>query len=103
MAILSGGCTLTHSFTLPCPGQELAALYITYQQGGATVLEKTLADCAFEGALARVRLSQEDTLRCPASDGPIRIQLRLRTTAGTALKSGVLTAAPDELLKEGVI
>ena len=58
MAILSGGCTLTHSFTLPCPGQELAALYITYQQGGATVLEKTLADCAFEGALARVRLSQ---------------------------------------------
>ena len=44
MAILSGGCTLTHSFTLPCPGQELAALYITYQQGGATVLEKTLAE-----------------------------------------------------------
>ena len=64
---------------------------------------KTLADCAFEGALARVRLSQEDTLRFPASGGPIRIQLRLRTTAGTALKSGVLTAAPDELLKEGVI
>ena len=103
MANISTGCTLTQYFTLPCPGSELAALYLTYQQGGVTVLEKTLADCAFEGSTARVALSQEDTLRFEPQNGPVRIQLRLRTAAGTALKSGVLTAGVDELLKEGVI
>ena len=103
MAHISSGCTVTNLFTLPCQGEELAALYITYQQGGRTVLEKTLADCALEGSTARVDLSQEDTLRFEARTGPVRIQLRLRTTQGAALKSRVLTALPDELLKEGVI
>lgn len=103
MAHISSGCTVTNLFTIPCQGEELAALYITYQQGGATVLEKTLADCTFEENIARVILSQEDTLRFGMGGGLIRIQLRLRTVQGTVLKSRVLTALPDELLKEGVI
>lgn len=43
--ILYRGTTPTHSFTLPdeLKEVELAALYITYRQGGNTVLEKSLS------------------------------------------------------------
>lgn len=103
MANISSGCTVTNTFSLPCGEEDIAVLYITYQQNDVTVLEKTKEDCSFEGTTAIVRLSQEDTLKFPQDDGQIRIQLRLRTIAGTAMKSAVLTASPDVLLKQGVI
>lgn len=103
MANISSGCTVTNTFSLPCGEEDIAVLYITYQQNDITVLEKTKEDCNFEGTTAIVRLSQEDTLKFPQEDGQIRIQLRLRTVEGTAMKSTVLTASPDELLKPGVI
>lgn len=103
MASISGGCTVTNTFTLPCGSEDIAALYVTYQQNGVTVLEKTKEDCRFQGNTAILSLSQEDTLKFPLEEGVIRIQIRLRTVAGTAMKSAVMTAAPDELLKQGVI
>ena len=106
--IIQTGCTVTNTFTLPCGEGDIAVLYITYQQGGETVLEKTKEDCAFdqdeEGhSRAVVALSQEDTLKFDWEAGAIRVQIRLRTREGTAMKSRPMTATADELLREGVI
>lgn len=103
MANISSGCTVTNTFSLPCGEEDIAVLYITYQQNDVTVLEKTKEDCNFEGTTAIVRLSQEDTLKFPQDDGQIRIQIRLRTIEGTVMKSNIMTASPDALLKQGVI
>ena len=68
MANISSGCTVTNTFSLPCGEEDIAVLYITYQQNDVTVLEKTKEDCNFEGTTAIVRLSQEDTLKFPQEE-----------------------------------
>ena len=105
--IISSGCTVRNTFSVPVTQEETAVLYVTYQQGGETVIEKSLPDCTWseaeKGAEIAVELSQEETLRLDPNAGVVRIQLRVRTTRGTAIKSNVMTSRTDELLKGGVI
>ena len=39
--MISTGCTGENLFCLPCGEEEIAVMYITYQQDEDTVLEKT--------------------------------------------------------------
>lgn len=100
--MISTGCTGENRFSLPCGEEEIAVMYITYQQDEETVLEKTKADCVFEGKTACVPLSQEDSLKFDP-EAEILIQVRVRTTDGQAMKSDIMRAAADRLLKDGVI
>lgn len=81
---------------------SIAAIYITFQQGGKTVLEKSIDDVTIDGNQIFVELSQEDTLALRASQ-TVYIQLRIRDTSDNAVASKVLRLYTDDVLKEGVI
>ena len=69
-----------------------------------TFLEKTLSDCNCPGTSVSLTLTQEDTLKLqqqPRSQA--EIQIRVRTTAGEALASDIMSVYVGRILKEGVI
>ena len=102
--ILQRGTTPVHSFTLPeeLKDVDFAALYITYKQGGKTVLEKDINAISVKDGVASVRLTQEETLLF-SDRRKCYIQVRLRTAAGDALVSNVVDIPVYDVLKEGVI
>lgn len=108
MAYIRRGTTPTHTFTGSTDLSGAAALYVTYQQGGKTVLEKSLEDVAVETdpdsgeCTVTVTLSQEDTLRFDEAK-QVEIQIRAKLLDGAALASNIISASPARLLKEGVI
>ena len=101
--IIPKGCTCKNSFDFPYSQQEVTTLFITYKQNKVVINEKALEDCVFEsnGKIA-VNLSQEQTLRFE-DDVPIKVQIRATLRNGAAIKSNVLEAFTDIVLKEGVI
>ena len=101
------GTTPQHVFTLPrdLADVQLAALYITYKQGGRIVLEKMLEDDGVNrsGASISVDLTQAETFLFSPDYGAVSVQLRLKTTAGSTLASNVIQIDVGSILKEGVI
>ena len=98
------GTTPTLEFKLPFDTSLIAEMYITITQNGVTVLEKNLSDCNCSGTLVLLTLTQEDTLRLkqqPQSNN--EMQIRVRTTAGEALASDIMSVYVGKILKEGVI
>ena len=98
------GTTPTLEFTLPFDTSLIAKMYITITQNGIATLEKTLSDCKCSGTSVSLTLTQEDTLRLqqkPYSDG--EMQIRVRTIAGEALASNIMSISVGRILKEGVI
>lgn len=97
------GTTPTHVFTLPDEFADTAfeTVFVTYSQNGSAVLEKTASDLTREENRLTLSLSQEDTLRF--SEGAVKIQLRVKTAAGQALASSIISITASELLKDGVI
>ena len=96
------GTTPTLEFTLPFDTSLIAEIYVTMTQNGKTVLEKTLSDCNCSGTSVSLTLTQEDTLKLqqqPRSQAEIRV----RTTAGEALASDIMSVYVGRILKEGVI
>lgn len=96
------GTTPTLRFTLPFDTAEVAALYITIDQTHLVTVEKSLADCTLVGSTVSFRLTQEDTLKLVQSV-PAQIQVRLKTTDGTAMASNVFETPVEKILKEGAI
>ena len=98
------GTTPTLEFTLPFDTSLIAEIYVTMTQNGKTVLEKTLSDCNCSGTSVSLTLTQEDPLKFqqqPRSQA--EIQIRVRTTAGEALASDIMSVYVGRILKEGVI
>ena len=100
--IIPKGCTVVNTFVIPFTEDDIEVMYITYQQYGTTIVEKTLPDCTFADNKILVGLSQEDTLRFHTSY-TIDIQIRIRLKNGVVTKSKVVSVRTDELLKTGVI
>lgn len=100
--MIAKGCTCKNSFPIPYTEEEIAALFVTYQQNNTTVFEKKLADCTFENGNLSVRLSQEETLLFE-DNATIRIQVRVRLKDGTATKSNIIETYADSVLKGDVI
>ena len=97
------GTTPTHSFTLP-PGvrfEDFVMVYLTYAQGGRTVLEKNKDELEATDDGFRLIFSQADTL-C-FSPGPVSIQVRARFADGRAVASGIISTTAQEVLKDGEI
>lgn len=99
---IARGTTASNVFTVPIDLTDAVVMYITYQQLGRTVLEKTLDDCTVTATSITVNLSQQDTLKF-SENRDVKIQIRARLIDGSVHKSQVIKTTSDELLKEGVI
>lgn len=98
------GTTPTLEFTLPFDTSLIAEMYVTIAQGEKTMLEKTLSDCNCSGTSVSLTLTQEDTLRLQQQPRlQAEIQIRVRTIAGEALASDIMSVYVGRILKEGVI
>lgn len=100
--MISKGCTVGNTFTVPFTKEEVEVLYITYQQRGKTVIEKTLDDCSFGDGFISTGFTQEQTLLFESSIR-VCIQIRARLKDGTATKSNIIETDVDKLLKDGII
>lgn len=98
------GTTPTLEFAFPFGTSLIAEMYITITQNGVTTMEKNLSDCKCSGMSVSLALTQEDTLKLkqkPCSDG--EMQIRVRTIAGEALASNIMSISVGRILKDGVI
>jgi hypothetical protein len=96
------GTTPTLRFSLPfVPDTDINALYITFQQRGETIIEKSLEEVTVDGENVLVRLTQEDTLNLdPKAD--VNVQLRFRI-GDNAYASDVMPIHIGRILKDGII
>ena len=107
---MTRGTTPTHTFTLPddLTSATISALYITYAQGSKTVLEKTLSDVTINGGVITCTLTQADTLKFEVLDqhcgcDKVAIQVRMKTSDGTAMASDIMRIPVMDVLKDGEI
>lgn len=96
------GTTPTHTWTLPFDASLVAEARAIYKQSGEEILRKETEHFAMDGQKLSVTLSQEETFRFDCRT-PVKIQLRVRTTSGTVLKTVPLTKTPTECLDREVI
>lgn len=111
---MTRGTTPKNVFTFDVSLDGVEALYITYQQNGQTVVEKTIDDVEINTATSQVtvKLTQEDTLafiadtddnHCGVDANWVKIQVRIKYTDGTTVASGIIREPIQELLKDGEI
>ena len=107
---MTRGTTPTHTFTLPddLTSATISALYITYAQGSKTVLEKTISDVTINGGVITCTLTQADTLKFEVLDqhcgcDKVAIQVRMKTSDGTAMASDIMRIPVMDVLKDGEI
>lgn len=96
------GTTPTHTFTTDIDLTDAEVIFITYEQDGAPVMEKTKEDLAITAESLTVKLTQEETLAFELGK-PVEMQIRARFADGTAVASQVMRTNADVILKEGVI
>lgn len=102
MSWLIRGTTPTIEVELPFETAILAEAYITLSQNGKIVLDKSMSECKCNLDTLSVTLTQEETLMLDCKCHT-EIQVRARTTDGSALASDVITVATERILKDGVI
>ena len=100
--MITRGATPTHEFTVTEDFTAAVACFITYQQNGETVLEKSIEDVTITATKISTTLTQADTLVFKES-APVKIQIRIKMNDGSAHVSAPITTRASELLKEGVI
>ena len=107
---MTRGTTPTHTFTLPdnLKTATLSALYITYAQGSKTVLEKTLSDVTINDGVIICTLTQAETLKFEVLDqhcgcDKVAVQVRMKTSDGTAMASDIMRIPVMDVLKDGEI
>lgn len=107
---MTRGTTPTHTFTLPdnLKTATISALYITYAQHGTTVLEKTLDDVTNNNGVLTCTLTQADTLAFDVKNqvcncDKVNVQVRIKTSDGTAMASDIMRIPVQDILKDGEI
>lgn len=94
------GTTPTNTFLLDVDLSG-ATIFVTYEQGGVNVLEKTGADLTVAPDSIAVKLTQADTLKF--KPGNVNIQIRYVDAFGTADASNIITTTAERILKDGEI
>lgn len=102
MAKIRRGTTPKIKCELPFDVSELAEAIMTIRQHGTVCIEKSIQDADCDGYLLSYPLSQEDTLKLD-HESPVEIQVRVKTTYGSALASSVEEVQVGRILKDGVI
>ncbi len=96
------GTTPTHEFKTDTNLTSAEVLYITYEQGDTTIIEKDIDDVTIEAEKITTQLTQEETLKVKPH-GTVKIQIRARLAGNDAVASNIMTASPEDILKDGVI
>lgn len=94
--------TPTHVFKTNIDLTQADVIFITYKQGGSTVVEKTKEDLTIEQDQLSVKLTQEDTGKF-VQGNPVEIQIRVRFGDDTAIASNIMKTTVERVLKDGVI
>lgn len=102
--IIQRGTTTTNIFEVEKDLTGASVVFVTYEQGGKTVLEKTLDDgvSIVSSEQITVALTQTDTLALN-EHYPVKIQIRAKFPSGSAVASFTMDATVGEILKEGEI
>lgn len=102
------GTTPTHVFSkLPVLSSEIQEIWITYLQGGKSVLTKEKDSITFadnvqeETCTATVKLTQDETLAF--TSGTASVQVRLLLTDDTALASDEVALTVKRIIHDGKI
>lgn len=98
------GTTPKLTFTLSIAPSRFLKLYITGEQNGRTIFEKSLENMEKNEALKTVsfRLTQDETLDL-VEKSTLYIQGRGVLSDGNAVASDILQAGVGRILKDGVI
>lgn len=85
------------------PTALIKALYITFSQDQTTMLERS--DATFNGNIASITLTQQETLALSSGMGkyPVAIQLRGKLMDDSVFASQKIVFEIDEILKDGEI
>lgn len=96
------GTTPIHEFTVDMDLTNAVVVYVTYNQGSQTVLEKTIEEMDITPEKISYRLTQKETLKFK-STLPVEIQIRCRMLDDTAYETDIINVKVDKLLKQGEI
>jgi len=78
-----------------------ATVFVSYEQGGKVIIEKTGTDLTVTDEDITLTLTQEETLRF--SPGEVLIQIRYVMPNGTADASNIIRTTAERIIKDGVI
>ena len=95
--------TPTHEFELEFDATLISKIRITYAQSGDIILTKNTEDITIEDNVARVRLTQEETIKFDENK-TVEIQIRILTLGNDApaseiMKVPCLRVLDDEVMK----
>lgn len=102
------GTTPTHKFKLPFLSEDIEKAFVTYDQAGKTVVEKSKENAVFvddtenESTIMSVVLTQAETLAMKDNER-LSIQVRVLLKNGTACASNIVYTTVEKILKEYVI
>ena len=96
------GTTPKHTFTFPFETDIIQELKITYAQNNKIVLEKRLADCEIKTNSVSCTLTQAETFNFESGVN-VEVQVRVLTTGGEALASGIRIITAERCLDREVL
>lgn len=95
------GSTPTNEFSVDIDLRQ-ATVYVSYEQDGRTVVEKTGDDLTVEANKITVKLTQQDTLKF--KPGAVLMQIRyVFPFTGDADASNIMQTTAERIIKDGVI
>lgn len=94
------GSTPTNTFSLDIDLRQ-ATVFVSYEQNGRLVFEKTGEDLTVEEDEISLKLTQEDTLLL--KPGEVLIQIRYIFPTGDADASNIIRTTAERVIKDGVI
>lgn len=94
------GSTPTNTFDVDIDLTN-ATVYVSYEQGGRVVLEKTGEDLTVTAESIVLHLTQEETLAFVP--GKVNIQIRYVFPNGAADASNIINTTFERIIKDGVI
>lgn len=94
------GSTPTNTFTVDIDLTG-ATLFVSYEQMGKVIVEKTGEDLTVTSTSISLSLSQEETLRF--KPGEVLIQIRYVFPSGAADASNIIRTTAERIIKDGVI
>lgn len=96
------GSTPTHEFELPFPTDLVANIVVTYEQNDTVVVEKKGDEVEFDGYIARVSLTQAETLKFQ-NGKMVKIQLKVKTKEDEVIPSEIIYRGVSEVLNKEIL
>ena len=97
------GTTPNNIFSVDIDLTGAEVVYITYSQKGETVIEKTIDDITITSESLTVTLTQAETLRLKEREVEIQIRAGFGGENGDRVRSNIMVAEVEKILKDGEI